>query len=139
MNEEIKVSVIVPIYNVAHFLPTCLDSILSQDHTNLDVILVDDGSKDTSGCIADEYAQKDTRIRVIHKANGGVSVARNTGMDVAQGEYICFVDGDDYLSNDYVSHLLGMATKYHVDVAVTTRMYNTFSTSNSFNPHIGGG
>lgn len=123
---SIKVSVIVPFFNVAKFLPQCLDTILYQSHENLDIILVDDGSTDGSSDIADSYSKKDNRIQVIHQENAGVSSARNTGIDVAVGEYICFVDGDDFLMEDYVEYLLAMVLEYNADVAVTTRMLSTF-------------
>ena len=91
MAEE-KVSVIVPVYNVEKYLHKCLDSIINQTYRNLEIILVDDGSPDNCGAICDEYAQKDSRIKVIHQKNGGLSAARNTGLDCAVGEYISFVD-----------------------------------------------
>lgn len=126
MQTSIKVSVVVPIYNIQTFLPKCLDTIIKQDYTNLDIILVDDGSKDNSGHIADDYANKDSRIRVIHKQNEGVSQARNIGIDNAVGDYVCFVDGDDFLTTEYVSYLLSLAIDNNVDVALTTRMLSTF-------------
>ena len=92
MSRETLLSVIIPVYNVEEYLAKCLDSILGQTYQNLEVILVNDGSKDGSGSICDAYAQKDSRIRVIHKENGGLSSARNAGMDAATGEYITFVD-----------------------------------------------
>lgn len=94
------ISVIVPIYNVAYYLKQCIESIINQEG-NIEIILVDDGSPDESPSICDEYAQKDNRIHVIHKQNGGVSSARNAGLDTAQGEWIWFVDGDDYIA-EYV-------------------------------------
>lgn len=92
-----KISVIVPVYNVEAYLCRCIDSILGQTFTDFELILVDDGSKDASGAICDEYAEKDNRITVIHKENAGVSAARNTGLDIANGEYVMFVDSDDYI------------------------------------------
>lgn len=97
-----KISVIVPVYNVEKYLSRCIDSILAQTFTDFELILVDDGSTDESGKICDEYAAKDKRIIVIHKENEGVSKARNVALDKARGEYICFCDSDDYLSNDYL-------------------------------------
>lgn len=103
------ISVIVPVYNVEGYLRQCLDSIVEQTYPYLEIILVDDGSTDSSGGICDEYAQRDTRIRVIHKANGGLSSARNAGMDVMTGEFVSFVDSDDWLEtdlySDFVCHL----------------------------------
>lgn len=98
------ISVIVPVYNVAHYLKQCIESIINQEG-NIEVILVDDGSPDESPSICDEYAQKDNRIHVIHKQNGGVSSARNAGLDAAQGEWIWFVDGDDYITNNAFKEL----------------------------------
>ena len=92
-----KVSVIVPVYNTEQYLPRCIDSILNQSFTDFELLLIDDGSTDGSGKICDEYAKKDSRIRVFHKENGGVSSARNVGLDKANGEWICFVDSDDEL------------------------------------------
>lgn len=93
-------SVIVPVYNVEEYLSRCIDSILSQTFTDFELILVDDGSQDRSGEICDEYAQKDSRVKVVHKTNGGQSSARNRGLDLAQGTYIAFVDSDDYISRN---------------------------------------
>lgn len=125
-NSKIKVSVIVPIYNVDKFLPKCIESIINQSHKNLEIILVDDGSPDSSGKIADEYAMKDNRITVIHKENSGVSAARNSGIDVATGEYICFADGDDYLMNDYVEYLLNLSVNNNADISLTTKMFSNY-------------
>lgn len=95
------ISVIVPVYNVKNYLCKCVDSIINQTYNNLEIILVDDGSTDGSGAICDEYVLKDSRVKVIHKENGGVSSARNLGIAQAGGEYICFVDSDDWLELDY--------------------------------------
>jgi Glycosyltransferases involved in cell wall biogenesis len=91
------ISVIVPVYNTAYYLPKCIRSLLRQTHKELEILLVDDGSTDGSGAICDRYALRDDRIRVIHKANGGVSSARNAGLDAASGQYVAFVDSDDWL------------------------------------------
>ena len=96
----IKISIIVPVYNVEKYLRKCIDSILNQTFKDFELILVDDGSTDDSGKICDEYSLKDSRIKVIHKENGGQSSARNMGLDVAQGEYIGFVDSDDWIEKD---------------------------------------
>ena len=95
MNQTI--SVIVPVYNVAQYLSQCLDSILSQDYKDLEVILIDDGSTDASGQICDQYAEKDPRVRVIHQKNGGAAAAKNAGLRLASGDYLTFADSDDYL------------------------------------------
>lgn len=94
------ISIIIPVYNTEEFLPVCLDSILSQSFKDFEVLLVDDGSKDGSGALCDAYAAKDSRVRVLHKENGGVSSARNLALEQAQGDWICFVDSDDRLVQD---------------------------------------
>lgn len=99
-----KISVIVPVYNVEKYLRRCIDSILSQTFSDFELLLIDDGSKDKSGDICDEYAAKDARIRVFHKDNGGVSSARNLGLVKANGEFIFFVDSDDYLDNTHLEN-----------------------------------
>lgn len=101
-----KISIIIPVYNVATFLSRCIDSVLAQTFSDWELILVDDGSPDSCGDICDNYAMKDKRIRVFHKPNGGVSSARNYGLDVASGDYICFVDADDTIDNNYLNDLI---------------------------------
>lgn len=100
-----QISIIIPVYNVEHYLRQCIDSVLAQTYTNLEIILVDDGSPDTSPAICDEYAAKDERIIVIHKKNGGLSSARNAGLDVATGDFIYFLDSDDYIGDTTISSL----------------------------------
>lgn len=116
MNRERKISVIVPVYNVEAYLARCVDSILAQTYGNLEVILVDDGAKDNSGAICDAYAAKDPRVRVIHKENGGLSSARNAGLDAATGEYIAFLDSDDWITPDAYGHLVEVMEKYGVNL-----------------------
>lgn len=113
-----KISVVVPVYNVEPYLRNCLDSIRNQTHWNLEVILVDDGSPDGCAAICDEYAAADNRFRVIHKPNGGVASARNTGLDAATGEWIGFVDPDDYIEPDMYEYLLAHAIKHNADLSV---------------------
>lgn len=103
------VSIIVPVYNIEDYLHYCIDSILSQSYTNFELLLIDDGSKDKSGAICDEYAERDKRVKVIHKENGGVSAARNTGLDKGTGDYICFVDSDDYVHSEMLQTLVEVA------------------------------
>ena len=103
---DINVSVIVPVYNVEKYLARCIQSILAQQHTNLEIILVDDGSPDSSGKIIDTFAEKDSRIIPVHKQNGGVSSARNAGLDIASGEYVLFVDADDHIEPEYTDYFL---------------------------------
>lgn len=115
------VSVIVPIYNTKEYLISCLDSILSQTYPALQVILVDDGSTDGSGGICDEYAQKDPRVQVIHQKNRGVSAARNAGLEAATGDWIGWVDSDDWIEADMVSVLLEKAISVQADICVCGR------------------
>lgn len=117
MNSQPKISVIVPVYNVEAYLPQCVDSILAQSYANLEIILVDDGSPDNSGAICDQYQAKDSRVRVIHKENGGVSSSRNAGLAAATGELIAFVDGDDFVSPDIYTRMYAqMEENPQVDV-----------------------
>ncbi len=111
------VSIIVPVYNVEKYLSRCIESIISQTHKNLEIILVDDGATDGSGNICDTYKEKDFRIIVIHQKNGGVSAARNSALDIAKGEYICFVDSDDIINSKYVEGLLRAAIENNCSVA----------------------
>lgn len=99
------ISVIIPVFNVEKFLPRCVESVQKQTYTNIEIILVDDGSPDRCAEICDAYAEKDSRIRVIHKKNGGLSDARNAGMDIARGEYFCFIDSDDYIQPTMLEHM----------------------------------
>lgn len=113
-----KISVIIPIYNVEEYLRRCLDSVLGQTYQNLEIILVDDGSPDGCPAICDEYAARDPRIRVIHKPNGGLSDARNAGLDIAAGQWIGFVDSDDYLSTEMYEKLMEAMARTGSDMAV---------------------
>lgn len=101
MNNNPKISIIVPVYNVEQYLPRCIDSILNQSFADFELLLIDDGSKDKSCAICDEYAAKDSRIRLFHKKNGGVSSARNIGLENARGEWLSFIDGDDEITEGY--------------------------------------
>ena len=112
-----KISVIVPVYNVEKYLDKCVKSIINQTYKNLEIILVDDGSTDYSGKICDEVIKEDKRIKVIHKENGGVSVARNTGIDIATGDYISFVDSDDFVS-DAFSEICNEINNKHTEVII---------------------
>ena len=115
-----KVSVIVPVYNTEQYLPRCIDSILAQTFTDFELILVNDGSTDNSGMICNEYAKKDSRIIVIHKENGGVSSARNLGIDNAKGKYITFVDSDDYILSQYLDNIYTCLIKVKADLIFTS-------------------
>ncbi|EWM53021.1 glycosyltransferase [Ruminococcus flavefaciens] len=110
------VSVIIPIYNVEKYLHDCIDSVLDQTYTDLEIILVDDGSTDSCGAICDEYAEKDCRITVIHKKNAGLSDARNAGLAAASGEYIYFLDSDDYIKKNTIGELLKYAELCKADI-----------------------
>ena len=119
------ISIIIPVYNVEQYLRECLDSVLAQTYPNLEIILINDGSQDNSGKICDEYAAKDGRVQVIHQLNQGVSAARNAGLKVASGEYIGFVDSDDYIQPDMYEYLYQLISKDNADVA----MCNTCQTA----------
>jgi len=110
------ISVIIPVYNVETYLSQCLDSVLSQSYPDLEVILIDDGSKDHSGAICDEYAARDSRILVIHQKNGGAAAAKNAGLRVATGKYLSFVDSDDYLEPGAYAHMTALMEKSGAEV-----------------------
>lgn len=120
MNTNPLISIIVPCYNVEQYLPQCLDSILAQTYTNLEILLVNDGSLDNSGKICDIYAIKDHRIKVIHKKNGGLSDARNVALDIATGEYVTFIDSDDTVMNDYIECLYSLIIENNAQISITT-------------------
>ena len=124
MNQKPLISVIVPVYKVEPYLRQCVDSILNQTYANLEVILVDDGSPDRCGAICDEYAAQDSRVRVIHKSNGGQSTARNMALDVCTGDYIAFVDSDDWLEAKAYEEMMRFTLAPHerlTDLAVVPR------------------
>ena len=123
MNNSVLVSIIIPVYKVEQYIRKCIESVLGQDYNNIELILVDDGTPDRSGEIADEYAQKDSRIRVIHKSNEGVAFARNVGMEAARGDFVLFVDSDDWISKDHVSHLMSLQKKDDSDMCMTTEYF----------------
>lgn len=112
------ISVIVPIYNVEKYLIRCISSIMEQTYQELEIILVDDGSPDNCGQICDEYATKDNRIKVIHKKNGGLSSARNAGLDIATGQYISFIDSDDYIEIDMYEKMFNYLNKHEADIVI---------------------
>ena len=118
-----EVSIIVPVYQVEKYIRQCVDSIMAQTFTDFELILVDDGSKDKSGQICDEYARMDTRVKVIHKENGGLSDARNTGMDQASGKYFMFVDSDDYIAPTMIECLYKSILNENADIAVCNYLY----------------
>ena len=112
-----KISVIVPIYKTEQFLSKCIDSIINQTYKNLEIILVDDGSPDNCPKICDEYAKRDNRIKVIHKENGGLSSARNAGIEIATGDFSAFVDSDDWIDSDMYESLVKLSDEYNADIA----------------------
>lgn len=112
------ISVIIPVYNTEIYLRRCINSVLNQSYKHLEIILIDDGSSDGSGKICDEYQMKDNRIKVIHQENAGQAAARNRGLDAANGNYIAFVDSDDYIEADMMEYLLNNLTEYNADIAV---------------------
>lgn len=128
------ISIIVPVYNVRAYIAECVESLLHQTYTNLEILLVDDGSTDGSGKVCDEYIHRDGRVRVIHQKNRGLSGARNKGLDNANGSYIAFVDSDDMVLPDYVEVLYGLIKKYGADIAAcayvkgTTRELQDYTT-----------
>lgn len=125
MNKIPIISIIVPVYNVEQYLPRCIDSILSQSFTDFELLLIDDGSKDKSGAICDEYAAKDSRIRVFHKENGGVSSARNIGLDNAKGDWITFVDGDDLLLPKALTNITEVVENDNADLYIFDYLSNS--------------
>tara|TARA_B100001105_G_scaffold254998_1_gene252503 strand:- start:2098 stop:4374 length:2277 start_codon:yes stop_codon:yes gene_type:complete len=125
--DEPLVSVIVPAYKVEGYIANCLDSILDQEYLNIEVIVVDDGSPDHSGRIADEYAVRDQRVKVVHKENGGLSSARNAGLDRAKGTYVVFVDSDDLIAPGFITYMLGLIKNYDTNIAASLNSYNEYS------------
>ncbi len=116
MEKQHKVSIIVAVYNVEHYIQRCVDSLLSQTYRNTEIILVDDGSTDGSSVICDEYAAKDSRVKVVHKHNGGVSSARQVGLDTSSGDYVIHADPDDYVEADMIASLLSKALETEADI-----------------------
>ena len=127
-NKEV-VSIVIPIYNVEAYLKQCLETIVNQTYPNLEIILVNDGSPDNSEEICKEFFKRDSRIRYVRQVNGGLSAARNTGIDLATGDYITFVDPDDWVTEDYVETLYTQLKKYEADVSIAN--YNLFNESTS--------
>lgn len=123
------ISIIVPVFNVEKYLEKCIESIIGQTYQNIEIILVDDGSEDTSGEICDKFAKEDRRIVVIHKKNGGLSTARNAGIDIAKGVFISFIDSDDYVSVDFCKILLQAIINDNADMAIC----NFLSVDESYN------
>lgn len=113
-----RVSVIIPVYNVEKFILKTVESVMNQDYKDVEIILVNDGSPDNSAQIIDELAKRDSRIICIHKENGGVSSARNAGLKIATGEYVTFIDGDDWVEPNYISYLLELVEKNNCEIGM---------------------
>lgn len=126
-----KISVIIPVYKVEAYLPRCIDSVLAQTLADWEIVLVDDGSPDGSGCICDEYAAKDSRIKVMHQENAGVSSARNAGMDIASGEYLAFIDSDDFIDPGMYEALLQVAQRTNADVVECNYQFGQWKNEDS--------
>lgn len=129
------ISIIVPIYNVEAYLEKCIESILAQDYTPLEIILVNDGATDGSGEICDKYAKQYENITALHKKNGGLSSARNAGMEIMQGEYISFIDSDDYIAPDMISTLYADLTQNNADISCTSA-YNVYPNKTIANSNL---
>lgn len=122
-SKEIKVSIIIPAYNAEMYIEHCAQSILHQTYQNIELIIVDDGSVDNTSVIIDQLATKDSRINVCHKQNAGVSAARNTGIELSTGDYLVFVDADDYLAPDYVNYMLSLVVPRNADFGLSTNCF----------------
>lgn len=133
------ISVIVPVYQAEKHLNRCVDSIINQKYRDIEVILIDDGSTDNSGNICDNYAKQDKRIKVLHKKNAGVSAARNSGLEIATGDYITFVDSDDYIDSCMYSRMVKIAEEYSCDVVMCDCMKEDGETSLPYTHNIRGG
>lgn len=124
LNQEL-ISVIVPIYNVEKYLDRCVKSICEQSYRNLEIILVDDGSGDMCGAMCDTYANHDSRVLVVHKENGGLSDARNAGLNICSGTYVTFIDSDDYIEHDYIETLYSALVENQADISIGDYFYET--------------
>lgn len=120
MNDNKLVSVIVPVYKVEQYLDRCINSLVNQSYSHIEIILVDDGSPDSCYQICEDWAQRDPRIKVVHKMNGGLSDARNRGLEIARGSYICFVDSDDYVAKKYIEVLYNLICNYHTEMSAVS-------------------
>lgn len=132
--DEPKVTMILPAYNVETYIERCIESVIQQTYKNLEIIVVDDGSPDKSGDIADKYEMRDKRVRVIHKKNGGLSSARNAALEIATGEYVVFVDTDDVIAPTYVEYFLGLIENNNVNIAASINFYNEYSVEQNIIP-----
>ena len=131
-----RVSVIIPVYNVEKFILKTVESVMNQDYKDVEIILVDDGSPDNSAQIIDELAKRDNRIICIHKENGGVSSARNAGLKIATGEYVTFIDGDDWVEPNYISYLLDLVEKNNCEIGMNKNNYSDYSMNSSDKEYV---
>lgn len=134
-NNKALISVIIPIYNVEQYLPKCIESVLLQTYSNLEIILVDDGSPDACPQICDEYAKIDSRIKVVHKQNGGLSDARDAGLDIATGSYISFVDSDDWVEKDMIAIMYKAIQDFNVQIAICSYARNSDKQTDCYITH----
>ena len=122
-NKNALITIIIPVYNVERYLSKCINSVINQSYGNLEIVIIDDGSTDNSGKICDDFLKKDRRIKVIHKKNGGLSSARNTGLELLSGDYVFFLDSDDWLENNAITEMYNLASNKSADVVICD--YNT--------------
>lgn len=134
--ESVKVSLCVAAYNVENYIEECIQSILNQTYKNIEIILVDDGSRDSSGSILDKFGIIDSRVKVIHQKNQGLSVCRNTGLSHATGDYVVFVDGDDYLADDFVEYMLQVEAQTQADIVISKYCFTTSNYRQVTEDHI---
>lgn len=136
MKNDPLVSIILPVYNVEIYLDDCFNSLIKQSYKNIEIIFVDDGSTDNSGNKLDEYLKKDKRVKVYHKKNEGVSSAKNLGIKNATGDYITFVDSDDYVTEEYVEYLLNLLKSNNADIAYTKNFFDNYNNNQVKNENI---
>lgn len=130
------VSVVIPVYNVEKYLNRCLKSVSEQTFKQLEIILIDDGSTDNSGAICEEFASHDLRAKVVHKLNGGLSSARNVGTDLATGDFVTYLDSDDFLAKDYVEKSIKLCNKYNADISILDMLYINEYENDEHKDHI---
>lgn len=133
VNNRPLVSIIIGMYKGEKYIKECIESVLDQDYSNIEVLLIDDGSPDKCGEIADNYKKNDPRVKVVHQKNAGVSISRNVGLDLSKGEYICIIDQDDVISKNYVSYFYGLIVDNDADIALTPTADKFFGTLNEDN------
>ena len=136
MPENLLVSVIVPIYNVEKYVSRCVNSLIKQDYNNIEIILIDDGSSDGSSAMLDEMAGQDARIHVFHQENRGVSAARNVGIKRAHGEFIMFVDGDDWVDSNYVSYFLDLVLRNNTTIGMDVNYHSASGGTESIRDEV---